>query len=1464
MGWVPTTPPDLTFTSSAGERVLRFVGDWLVIRLTDRRGVSGAWTPFLRTTVGRARVERERIIRAARNTERGHDEAWVDLPMARENESSWCITVPLAEVGFFRAKPFLVDGQGRQYWPAGEDLGISVHPNDYRTANTLYCAFTRLFGPSRFADQARSEAWEKRLGELDELGFTAIPPSGKLRDLTRQIPHIFDRLGFRILQLLPINPTPTTLARFGRFGSPYAGQDLTAIDPALVELDRRTTGVEQFLELADEVHAKDGKLFLDLVINHTGWGSRLFEEHPEWFLRDADGRFASPGAWGNVWEDLVELKPDGPELWESFASAFLVWCRRGVDGFRCDAGYKVPMPVWRYVVARVRTEFPNTLFLLEGLGGGWWDTEALLTEGGMQWAYSELFQEFTSRQIAGYLDHAIQASQRVGLLVHYSETHDNNRLAVQGRAWSLLRNQLCALTSPNGGYAITTGVEWLATEKVNVHQNSGLRWEAPDHITREIATLNRLLAEHPCFFDGASLERLSPPDSAVYVLLRQSQDRRHAVLIVVNPQDEAPQRARWTLPRATSPDDPRYHFSAWRDLLGQTAPALEVDSDGGCFSEIPPCTAYCLAPADDYEIAQGQAYRASSSRRAWAMQRAGEIDEATCLALARARGIAEAVEQDPAGFLAMLTRPFEPEPDNPAFDCTRRTAELRRRGDYLPVTEWSESDTSRITLVPAGHWLLIHHPEPFTATCTRGNDFHPMRLESCPVQNGWIAAVAPNGGLGHSRLNLRTRRSPAASFTGALHFLNPPTPVQALGSVSAQPAPAQLLPNQLVLLTNGRGGMCRVRLDLGRIESKYDCLLGANLHPSLPVDRHVLVKRLRLWSNANRFLTPLDFHNLSDFQLEPIPRWAFRAFAGAGSNIPVEVSMSMDAFANTVRVRLHRPRHEHADLFPLVLTARLDLEDRSFHSETRRGPGADDHFRRHTSALKNPAGFRFKPAEDRPLTAFCATGDYHEAPEWSENIPHPHEASRGQTASGDAFSPGWFEMALEPGASAELVITAESVPETALALAENRLSNTPPLNVTPGRSRFFSRLARAADQFRARRGEGETVIAGYPWFLDWGRDSLIAARGLISCGRTEEVLNLLCTFARFEAGGTLPNSIHAQDASNRDTSDAPLWLGVVVEELASACAKSTNPTDVLAVPVHPRGRRMVEVLESTATHYLRGTANGIRVDPDSGLVWSPGHFTWMDTNYPAGTPREGYPIEIQALWVRLLRQLAMAEGTKDPSHWRAWAEKAAASLEGLFWLERKGWYADVLRAPAGVSAQAAHIDDALRSNMILAIALGTLGSSEGGRVRSRRAVQAATRHLVVPGALRSLAPLRVELPLPVKGHDGRLLNDPHHPYWGHYEGDEDTRRKPAYHNGTAWCWTFPSFCEAMLRAWPDDPQARSAARSYLDSSELRLDEGCLGQLPEILDGNAPHRARGCDAQAWSVTEAARVLSLFES
>src|ERR1700722_427318 len=419
--------PRPSMSPAPGERILRFVGD--TIRFTIRDEANPAALDgsrgFLRTNLGRAAARRREIIASSAIGAAAAGESWRDLPM-QKNGDAWEIEFPLAETGYFKAKPYLLDSNHWQFWPDGPDIGISVHPNFARTANTIYCAFTRLFGATRNLRFNKDDKLDGQLKLLDSKNFTAIPPSGTFRDLKKQLPRIVQTLGCRVLHLLPIHPAPTTYARFGRYGSPYAALDLTAVDPALGEFDKRTTGIDQFCELTGAAHSLGARVFLDIVINHTGWGSVLQENSPEFFLRKSDGEFESPGAWGTVWEDLVELKQDSVLLWDKIADALLIWCRRGTDGFRCDAGYKIPVAAWQYIIARVQNEFPETIFLLEGLGGSWEATEDLLTEGGMQWAYSELFQNYSGKEVAAYLDYANRQSSRIGAYVHYSETHDND------------------------------------------------------------------------------------------------------------------------------------------------------------------------------------------------------------------------------------------------------------------------------------------------------------------------------------------------------------------------------------------------------------------------------------------------------------------------------------------------------------------------------------------------------------------------------------------------------------------------------------------------------------------------------------------------------------------------------------------------------------------------------------------------------------------------------------------------------------------------------------------------------------------------------------------------------------------------------------------------------------------------------------------------------------------------------
>jgi starch synthase (maltosyl-transferring) len=387
-------------------------------------------------------------------------------------------------------------------------------------------------------------------------------------------------------------------------------------------------------------------------------------------------------------------------------------------------------------------------------------------------------------------------------------------------------------------------------------------------------------------------------------------------------------------------------------------------------------------------------------------------------------------------------------------------------------------------------------------------------------------------------------------------------------------------------------------------------------------------------------------------------------------------------------------------------------------------------------------------------------------------------------------------------------------------------------------------LKKALDQYIVKRDQYATVIAGYPWFLDWGRDTLIVVRGIIAAGRHEEALSIIVQFASFEKEGTIPNMIRGTDTGNRDTSDAPLWLFRVCDELGAAMGQDT------LLETDCGGRPLLQVLLSIARSIMAGTPNGIAMDAATGLLFSPSHFTWMDTNYPAGTPRQGYPIEIQALWQAALDYLGRVDAPAHRQPWQRLAGQVRQSIQDLFFRDDLGYLSDCLHADPGTPAQAAVADNALRPNQLFALTLGAVTD----KTMAER-ILFACQELIVPGAIRSLADRPIDPALPVY-HNGALVNDPQSPYVGVYGGDEDTLRKPAYHNGTAWTWVFPSFCEA----WADcfGPGEYETALAWLASSSRLIDDGCVGHVPEIVDGDAPHHRRGCDAQAWGVSELLRV------
>ena len=386
-------------------------------------------------------------------------------------------------------------------------------------------------------------------------------------------------------------------------------------------------------------------------------------------------------------------------------------------------------------------------------------------------------------------------------------------------------------------------------------------------------------------------------------------------------------------------------------------------------------------------------------------------------------------------------------------------------------------------------------------------------------------------------------------------------------------------------------------------------------------------------------------------------------------------------------------------------------------------------------------------------------------------------------------------------------------------------------------------LEKAIDHYLAERGGLKTVIAGYPWFLDWGRDSLIVARGLIAARRFADARAVLKLFGQYEDRGTLPNMIRGADTGNRDTSDAPLWFAVACSDAGGGGRRRKVSQKRLRRPHGEAGH----CLHRAGLH--RGHSQRSENGPGIGVDLQPVPFHLDGHELSGRKPAPGLP-------GRDPGPLACDAGLHGPHR-----QKIRAALAVLAETVQKSHDVALLAAvpgllrrlparSAGSGRPPRKADDHLRPNQLLAITLGAV--TDAARARQ---ILNACEELLVPGAIRSLADRSVTHALPVHFND-QLLNDPHRPYWGHYSGDEDTRRKPAYHNGTAWTWPFPSYCEAWAMTYGE--QGRQTALAWLTSSFRLLESGCLGHLPEILDGDYPHTPRGCDAQAWGASEWVRV------
>jgi predicted glycogen debranching enzyme len=630
------------------------------------------------------------------------------------------------------------------------------------------------------------------------------------------------------------------------------------------------------------------------------------------------------------------------------------------------------------------------------------------------------------------------------------------------------------------------------------------------------------------------------------------------------------------------------------------------------------------------------------------------------------------------------------------------------------------------------------------------------------------------------------------------------------------------------LCANGLGGFASGTV-AGLRTRRYHGLLVAALKP--PVGRTVLVTGLEerveydgrpyaLASNrwADGTIAP-DGHRLIErFHLDgTTPVWHY-----ACADALIEKRVWMEPGANTTYVRYRLLRA--GGPARLALTALVNY--REFHSTTRR-PGWAMRVEPVARGLRVIA---FDGA--RPVLLQVSGAAVERAHEWYLGSRLAAEEARGLDALDDNLSVGTFTATLDPGRALTCVLSAEATPglDGELAWSRRRAHEAGALfawrraqPAAAGAPAWIDQLVLAADQFLVSRPlvddpGGLSVIAGYHWFGDWGRDTMIALPGLtLATGRPEAARRILTTFARFVDAGMLPNVFpDAGQETEYNTVDAALWY----VEAVRAYHTATGDDATL--------RELLPALEQIVRGYIGGTRYGIRVDGD-GLVTAgePGvQLTWMDAKVGdrVVTPRIGKPVEINALWYNALGAMAgfARRLGRSPAAWEAMAEQAAASF-ARFWNAETGHCYDVIDGPAGHEAS-------LRPSQILAVSLSASPLSPD---RQRRVVDACARHLLTSYGLRSLAP----------GEPG---------YQPRYAGGP-RERDGAYHQGTAWAWLLGPFALAHHRVHGD----REAARAFLAPMAQHLADHGLGSIAEIFGAEPPFRPDGCIAQAWSVAETLR-------
>ncbi len=639
------------------------------------------------------------------------------------------------------------------------------------------------------------------------------------------------------------------------------------------------------------------------------------------------------------------------------------------------------------------------------------------------------------------------------------------------------------------------------------------------------------------------------------------------------------------------------------------------------------------------------------------------------------------------------------------------------------------------------------------------------------------------------------------------------------------------------LVTNGIGGYASGTV-AGLLTRRYHGLLVAALQPPLgrtlllaKLDETVLYDTCSFSLHTNRWadgiVSPHGYLHIESFSLEgTVPVWHF---AVADALLEKRVWMQQGANTTYIQYTLRRATQ------PLKLKLKALVNYRDYHGDTQ-----SNGWQMSVEQVKQGVCVTAYPSAT-PIYLLSNQGNVSPMHNWYYGFHLAVERYRGLSDQEDHLHAATFEVTLNPGEQIAFVASTKAQPnlnvEAALKqrqILEQKLiglwKSCRPLDA-PDVPAWINHLVLTADQFIVARPvpedtNGKSIIAGYHWFGDWGRDTMISLPGLtLATGRPEIARSILRTFARYVSQGMLPNRFpDAGEIPEYNTVDATLWYFAAI----AAYYDTTGDDDLL--------RELFPVLADIIDWHCRGTRYNIHLDPTDGLLYAgePGvQLTWMDAKVGdwVVTPRIGKPIEVNALWYNALRSMAKFARLLGKPHqeYEAIANRAQVRFS-RFWNQQTGYCYDVLDTPDGD-------DQSLRPNQIFAVSLPeSLLTPE----QQKQVVDVCGRILLTSHGLRSLSP-------------------EHPDYQGKYGGDQ-YQRDGAYHQGTVWGWLLGAFVTAHRRVYKNPAQSRQ----FLEPMANHLYTSGLGSFSEIFDGNAPMTPRGCIAQGWTVAEVLRAWLATEN